>query len=362
VSQYFKSVGRGFLGGTRSGLLVLLTACGGSRAAQTPNAASPSGATSCEGQMRQALDCASEVAYQGADVKGGLSVLGIGNASGDVEQKALREIDEQTALYISEARRLCDEYNKCVIDRDAYATRSENLRRRLAKVPELVDDVRAAASDEARRSALSKAYRELVPAEGRTELTLDLSVVAQRPAEADMTPIAADAALPSGTHVAFLVNASRLAHVYLFQKSATGKISVLFPDPRIQLANPVPAGVTLRVPPEGASFRLDEKDIGSESVFIVASLHPIAELAAAAAHLSADRPAAAEPALGRVAAIDPHCKSRGFSLEQDRAPGCVRARGLMLDSSEAPHGTSLSTATEAADDTLANVFRFEHTL
>jgi uncharacterized protein DUF4384 len=345
-------------------LAALVVACGGG----APSAASADAAT-CSGETRPPLDCSSEVAYQGTDVKGGMSVLGVGKASGDVEQKALRQIDDQTALYITEARRLCDEYNKCVLDRDTYATRSENLRRRLAKVPELVEELRAAPNEDARRNVLAKAYRALVPDAARTELALDFSVLAQRPAEADPRVVGPGAPLPTGTRVAFMLSVSHPAYVYVFQKSPAGRVSVLFPEPRIALENPVPAGANLRIPPAGATYRLDEHDVGSEAVYLVASLKPLAELGNAAERLAADRPTAGDPTLGRVTALDAGCQARGFTLEQDAAPsGCVRTRGLVLDgtapSAGAPNAPkpSLSTATEAADDTIATVFRFEHTL
>ena len=59
------------------------------------------------------------------------------------------------------------------------------------------------------------------------------------------------------------------------------------------------------------------------------------------------------------------CKSRGLSFDQDAPPAgtCVRSRGLSLDdgaptSSEKP---SIAATTEAADDFIATVFRFQHT-
>ena len=322
---------------------------------------------SCDGQPRQPLNCDSEVQYQAIDVKGGFSVLGV-NASGGVEQKALRQIDDQTALYVVEARRLCDEYNKCVLDRDAYATRSENLRRRIAKVPELLDGVKSAPDGEARRVALAKAYRELVPGEARTELRLDFSALAQRPTESTMTPVLPGASIPTGSHIAMEVLVSRPAYIYLFEKSAKGSLDVLFPDPRIAVTNPVPPGVSLRIPQGAASFKLDDKDLGTESVFMVASLRPVDQLAAAVASAKEGQPlSSGRPSNGvaQVAALDPSCRSRGLSLdEQASAPpaGCVRSRGLTLDDPGSSTGSrsSLSTATEAADDTIATVFRFDH--
>jgi hypothetical protein len=340
--------------------VLILAACGGGGGGAR-DAASPPASGQCSGETRAHLDCASEVKYDATNVQGGFSVAGIGGASATLEQKALRQIDQQTATYIAEARRLCDEYNKCVLDKETYATRSENLRRRLAHAPELFDSVKNAPSSEARRAALSKAYREIVPDGVRTEIQLELSVLVQRPNESAMAPLAEGGTAPTGSRVAFVASVSKAAHLYLFQKSAGGSISVLFPDPRIPIANPVPARTPLRIPQGVASFRLDDKDMGRESVFVVASLTPVTQLAAAAEQARAG--GATPTALAEVASIDAGCKSRGLTFDEATAPpqGCVRSRGLTLD--DAPAGTraSLSQTSEAGDDTIAAVFHFDHT-
>jgi hypothetical protein len=329
-------------------------------------AAAPVG--QCAGQDRPQLDCSTEVQYNGTDAKVGVNFAGFGGASGDVQQKALREIDKQTGLYIAEARRLCDEYNKCVIDKDTYATRSENMRRRVAQAPELLDGLKNAQGDDAKRLALSKAYRTLVPDDARTEVKLNLSVLAQRPTESVMAPLAAGGSVPTGSRLAFVVDVSQPSYVYLFQKAATGSVDVLFPDTRIPVNNPIPASTTLRIPQGTASFKLDDKDIGTESVYVVVSLHPVSKLAAAADQARAG--SAPTGALAQVTAIDTGCsRQRSLSLDTDAPPegGCVRSRGLSLDDPGAPASpavaapASLHATSEAADDTIATVFRFEHT-
>jgi hypothetical protein len=336
--------------------MVAAAACGNGKPASDP----PVG--QCDGQSRPQLDCSSEVKYDATNVEGGFTVAGIGGAKGSVEQKALRDIDKETGTYIAEARRLCDEYNKCVLDKDTYATRSENMRRRMAQVPELLDGFKSAQGDDARRAALAKAYRTLVPDDERTELQLTFSVLAQRPGEASAAPLAADATVSTGSHLAFVVHVSRPAYVYLFQKSSSGAVVVLFPDPRISIQNPVPATSDLRIPQGGASFKLDDADIGTESVYVVASLHPVTQLAAAAEQ--ARTGSAPSAPISQVTSIDAGCKSRGLSFEQDAPPAgaCVRSRGLSFDDGTPSSAAkpSIAVATEAADDLIATVFRFQH--
>jgi hypothetical protein len=347
--------------GSALALSLVVAACGGGGAAgPTSNAAPAVGA--CDGQSRPQLDCSAEFKYDATSVQGSLHVGAFANASGSVEQKALREIDQQTAMYVAEARRLCDEYNKCVVDKDTYATRSENMRRRIAKTPELLDGLKSAGGDDAQRAALAKAYREIVPDDARTELGFSFSVLARRPSEQTLTPIAKDASLPSGSHVAFGIQPSRAAYVYLFQKSASGDVHVLFPDPRIAIQNPIAAGASLQIPQGSASFKLDDKDLGTERVYIVASLHPVTALAAAAE--KASQGGQPGEAIQRVTAIDGACTSRGLTLD-DSAPspsaGCARPRGLSLDDGASAGKASMVATTEAADDTIATVFAFHHT-
>jgi hypothetical protein len=174
-------------------------------------------------------------------------------------------------------------------------------------------------------------------------------------------PIPSDASLPSGSHVAFDVQLSRPAYVYLFQKSASGAVHVLFPDARVPVSNPIAASTPLQIPTGGTSFKLDDKDLGTERVYIVASLKPVTALAAAADHASQGAPVGA--AIQQVTTIDGSCKSRGLSLDEGAAApaaGCARPRGLSLDTTGDSKASMVAT-TEAADDTIATVFQFRHT-
>ncbi|MEN9577048.1 MAG: hypothetical protein RJA70_57 [Pseudomonadota bacterium] len=335
--------------------------CGGGN---TP-AGAESGNVSCDGQERLQLDCSGEFNYDATDIEGGFSAIGIGSLDAKTEQKALREIDQQTEQYVAQSRRLCDEYNKCVIDRDTYSLRSENLRRRMAQVPELYDQIKQAVDPNEKRKLLASAYRELVPESERTELVLQLSVMAQAPGQTDATPIAQGATLASGTRVAFSAVVSHSAHVYLFQKSPSGELNVLFPDARIPMTNPIPAGTALRIPQGGASFKLDDKDIGLERVFVVASLNPVESLGLAVAAIGSG--AAPGGKMLELTEIDnsPACATRALNFEEDAPPQkCTRQRGLSYEEEASTAGTakpSLVARTEAADSLIAQVFSFQHT-
>jgi hypothetical protein len=333
-----------------------LSGCGGSEAK------APVGA--CGAEQRPQLDCSSEFNYDGTDVQGGFSALNVASLHAKTEQKALREIDTETQQYIVQSRRLCDEYNKCVLDRETYSLRAENMRRRMAKLPALYEGLKNAGDPDQQRKALSKAYSELVPDESRTELKLSLAVVARTPTQSDPSVVQQGAKLPSGSRISFSVQVSRAAHVYLFQKSPSGTLNVLFPDPRITVQNPVPAGKELRIPQGGASFKLDTNDIGTERVFIVASLEPLSSLSQAISGLQAGNPASAPVlAVTEIAPSSACPKTRALSFDEDQpASGCSRERGLSFDEDASDASPASMTArSEAGDSVIARAFSFEHT-
>lgn len=338
--------------------LLPAAACGG------PDARSA--VPTCNGEERPPLDCSSEFKYDGRKIEGGFSAAGLGGANAKTEEAALRAIDKETEQYVAQSRRLCDEYNKCVVDKATYSTRSENLRRRMSKAPELLDEVKGAKDEDARRKALAKAYVQLVPDESRRELSLDFAVEAQRPGEGAARPIAQGERLGTGTRVAFVVRPSKGAYVYLFQKSPDGKVNVLFPDARIPTKNPLPASAALRLPPGTASFKLNDKDIGTERVYLVASLDPVVSLDGAIEKANGGgAPTGSLAQVTQVAARDDGAKkgcTRALELDDGPTPTCVRSRGLELDD-EAPAsaGASFRARTEAADGTIVQVFAFEHT-
>jgi hypothetical protein len=318
----------------------------------------------CNGEDRPQLTCESEFKYDGRKIEGGFSVAGIGGASAKTDEAAIRAIDKETEQYAAQSRRLCDEYNKCLLDKDVYTTRSENLRRRMAKAPELYDEVKSAPDEASRAKALGKAYRELVPDEARRELALDFSVDAQKPSEGGARAVAAGTSLPTGTKVALVVRPSKAAYVYLFQKTPDGRVNVLFPDARIGTKNPLAAGSALRLPPApSASFKLNDKDVGTERVYVVASLDPLVSLDGAIAKSAGGQ--APTGALASVTAAESDAAQKGCtrSLEYDDgapAPKCVRSRGLEYDDGGA-QPASFRARTEAADSVIVQVFAFEHT-
>jgi len=308
------------------------------------------------------LSCSSPIDYQPGKFEGGVAVLGFGSASAKSEVTALRQIDKATEQYLAQWKSLCDELNGGVIDKDTYATRSENLRRRLAKVPELYDGVKNASADAERRKLLAAGYDAIVPEGERLELSLELAVIAAKGA-APPRAVAAGEKLSTGTNVTFVVSTSKAAHVYLFQKGPDGALQVLFPNPKIAIKNPVAAHAQVKVPPPPASFVLNSKDIGIERVYVVASLAPLNDIEGTLSRAAEPASAGALASLNRLDQPAPSdCKTRSFDLDLGTPPPtCVRARGFDFDAGAGAPAVSLRARTEAADSVIAQVFAFEHT-
>jgi hypothetical protein len=171
--------------------------------------------------------------------------------------------------------------------------------------------------------------------------------------------------------VAFEVRPSATAYVYIAAKS-NGQLAVLFPDPHITVENPLPAGKSVLIPPEG-SFSLDDKDLGPQDVYVIASNHEIAELSGALSAVRtqdgakpADADAAqakAQLALAKAAKREGDCGARGLHLTGGGEDPCrMLKRGLVLTpKKEAAHASSsLSFQSDEGDDTLVGTFAYEH--
>jgi len=306
------------------------------------------------------MDCESaEWAYEGrvSEGKGGLKAtrwLEV-QAEGKTEVTALRQVSEELMAYGAKWKRLCQSFNSCAISKAAYGEESARMGERLDGVAAAYEIVSAPdTSPDARRVALANAYTSVVPAEQQVGLELTFSVLDEQ-----NRPVVAGQALHTGDRVAFQVRPSAPAHVYLLQKNAKGTLTVLFPDARISPANPLPAGETVRIPPGNTFFRLDDKDIGTETVYIVASLHPVTSMQEATTLIeNGEAPAGPVARLAELTATDAdNACTRGLELDGDTGEGCVRHRGLQLEGDEP---ASIRARSEAADDTIIQVFSFEH--
>lgn len=330
-----------------------LAACGG---AKTPDGL-------------PALDCSSEISYQGVKTGGGLEVLGVGNGKASYEDTAIRQINDQVASYVAVQTRLCRDYNAGVVSRQEYNTAAAKIRETMTASASAAAKYASATTDDARKVALDGLLRLSVPEAARPqELELSVTVDVELPASAGGSKIVLrpGAPLPTNARVAFQLLASKAAHVYLFQKKPSGAIAVLFPDPRAGAQNPLGAGASVRIPKGDLRYRVNDEDLGLESVYLVASRSPLPALDRAAEDVASGKaqnvgnsPVLASFGTVAVGATPPGCsKARALELEGGPAPTCTRSRGLELEGEATT--ASMSVRTDPGDDTIVKVLAFEH--
>ncbi|MFV8754421.1 DUF4384 domain-containing protein [Nannocystaceae bacterium ST9] len=296
------------------------------------------------------MDCDNGFAYDSRNFASKIDVGKFGGAEFESSKDAIRQVDQAVERYAQRWSTMCKEYNAGVIDKDAFNAQSMDLRRKMERMDELLVVLTSAPDSDSFQAALREAYAGMVPDQS-VDLEVELAVMAQRPGESAFALVAQNAELPSGTKVRMAVTTSAAAHVYIYQVDPAGKVSVLFPDPRIPVINPVPGSTALAIPPAPASFTINEKDIGREQVHVVASTRPMAQLEASMSQ------AAANPS--EVTASELECNARG--LEYDDGSECPKSRGLVYDAGTDPGAAySLKAVNAAADDAVHLVYAFDH--
>jgi hypothetical protein len=212
---------------------------------------------------------------------------------------------------------------------------------------------------EALSRAASRAATALFTDQRPPELDVTLRVLAHRQGSPVEEVLAPGATLQEGDRVAFEISVTPAAHVYLVQETkASGSITVLFPQPDIRVDNPLPAGTRVRIPTAPDYYQVDNQDLGTETVYVVASPRELPRLAEALGHLAGNAGLAtsrlqAEEAMLAVVAggQGPPCPRGGA------CPG--RTRGLQLKSANRDPATA-RLRSAPGDDALFYRFEFEH--
>jgi hypothetical protein len=354
------------------GRVALLVAMASGASSACKGAPSPT-TVHCPDGDRLMLACESEVAYQGVTVDGGVQILNVASLGASFSEVAARAVDQDVERYVAAQTRLCREYDACTVDAGTYHAEAEKTRDHLLGIAKLVDQFKNSRSPAQRAAAADAIY---AAAGGATGVPLSLSmsiraIVPDAPGGAEMV-VPPNYPLPTGTRVSFVVEASPAAYLYLFQVSDDKKVLVLFPNEAIAMHNPLPPAVVQRIPAD-RYFRLDENDVGTERLFVVASLKPIQSLDATLRRYADDSTLLTnqDPLLARITDIAsgvprPGCAERTRALRLEDQPGgdpCVTTRGLVLDDPPPPSGIvehSIRARTAAGDDTIAKVFPFKH--
>lgn len=293
-------------------------------------------------------DCDTDIKYDGRKVEGRVDVAKFGvQASTSVE--AVRAVDAAVERYTSRWRSLCMDYKNGAMTPEEYRVESRSLRERMEKLETQMLVLEAAPDAASYQAALKQIYLTMVPPEQAVDLKLEFGVLAQKPGESSFTAVPQDGSIATGTKVYFNLRTSAQAHIYLYQETPSGKINVMFPHPQMPMANPLPAGTELRIPPAPGYFTLDAEGVGREQVHLVASLEPLTQLATS---LSKPTPSADELACGaRDLNYNP-----GTSCTDD-----TQARTFGLTEPGNAPDVSMTASNTAGARSIHQIFTFQHT-
>jgi hypothetical protein len=218
------------------------------------------------------------------------------------------------------------------------------------------------------RAAFTQLYVETVPTTQIAESTLGVEFSLQAKQGGAVNVIRDGQTLRTGDEVVFGIRTSKAAHVYIFQKKATGKIDVLFPNEKISsMSNPIPAGQLVRIPPKGQVFTVDDQDLGLETIYVAASKTPLSDLdeALSAAGDSGESEQVAQAMDSLFDEAAPECaeKTRGFDVAEES--GCGRTRGLEPQAASGDDfftdAASVQAQSAPGDDVVIQTISFNHT-
>ena len=310
--------------------------------------------------------------YEGISTAGGVGVLNVSNIEASYEEKAIREMDVHVERYRAAMLDLCRMYQAGKISTDRYLEESRQLRSLLEPASEYVMKLNQTKDYGERKRLVTELYRTLVPATVREQdLELQFSLAVRLPDGSESTA-APGACLPSNTQAHFEVAVNHTSHVYIFQRNTQNRVSVLFPHAGIGTRNPLQAGSQQRIPPTDQQwFRLNDEDVGTEHVYLIASPNPIAALDTVSARVAQGSvtEVSQAPELTELASLSAgrdgsDCRTRAFELAGTAPAGkphCARTRGWVL-AGDAPGGsdTSMTVRTDPGDDVIVKDFPFHH--
>lgn len=357
-------------------LSAMYAACGGSRPAPSgggEDVICPNG-TANAGRTIRTVNCTTVVQYDGSDIEASVDVPGLVQAGMKNAEKVLREVNAAATDAQIQFTQTCELYNGCNLTSDEYRARLDQAQAHFRAIREKVALLEASQGNPAvLRNAFTELYATTVPADVRAqnELGVEFIVQAKRAGSSAAEVLRGGEHLRTGDQVVFGVRVSQSAHVYLFQKKApSGKIEVLFPNPSINgVSNPIAPGQLARIPPQGAVFTLDDKDLGKEDVFLAVSRNALPDLESALARTASGQ--SQDPGQVEKAMVDlfaegvPECRdtTRGLQVTSDDGCGTL-TRGLTPTPSDDGgffgEQSSVRAQTLPGDDVILRVFSFHH--
>ncbi|HOX45417.1 MAG TPA: DUF4384 domain-containing protein [Myxococcota bacterium] len=167
--------------------------------------------------------------------------------------------------------------------------------------------------------------RAAAPDLAAARVGLQAAVLVERrlPGGARIDVLADGEALENGDGLRLALELARPAHVLAIYLDSRARASLLFPSPDLPLQNPLPAGKSLDIPLAGSWFTL-EGEPGQESIYLLASPEPLADVPGLLARLSALGPGWATARADQTVAEH---LTRGGVLRPHEVPDPARASG-----------------------------------
>jgi len=323
------------------------------------------------GQTIITMDCNTVVRFDDNAFRASISAADAFAAGLQSAPEVLREIDSATSDAQIQFTQSCRFYNSCQMSSGDFQRELVATQAHFRLLREKVMLLKASGGNPAvLRDAVQQTVVALVPQEKRLahQLTVEVAYNARESSTGAFRDIRDGDTLRTGEQVAIGVSVSQDAYLYLFQYHANGTADVLFPDTRIAIGNPLRAGQTVRLPPNGQVYTVDSNDVGVETVYIVASQRQLTDLGSALSRANGGRPASEAGVKAAMTDLieegNPLCEGnlRGLTLTDDPCGSMTRGLQLTPEPTGVANGSTsaMRVAAGAGDDVVAHAFRFNH--
>lgn len=283
--------------------------------------------------------------YEARNLSARVELAGRASVDIDTSKQAIREVDGWVEKYFAAWSTACNDYKNGALTREEYRDESSRIRQAMERFEELALRLQSSKSDDEFATNLRATWTTLAPEGEGVDLSAALKVMVKKPGAADFVVAPPGVTLPTGTQLYTVLRLEGPANVQFYQVDVRGKTNVIFPDPQIDLKNPLPGGQEIRLPSNGV-FELDDKDLGIEDLHVVVSADAV------------EAPAAAPAGANRV--IEADCKQRGLKFVPD---ACPKTRGLVFKGDTASRkvgDSSIQAQNAAAQRGIHMVYTFHH--
>jgi len=325
----------------------------------------PRSNVSCpDGTTRPTVDCGTDLGLRqrvvAANANLGQTGIGIG---GKYEERAVGQVTDSTYQLALRLESACKDYNACVMPAETYSSQAQAIRERLDHHVALVDGLGQRVTAQLGDQIWTNAVPDLAAERLAIDVRLEARSGGRTIVHEDGSP------LSSGEAFRVLVRPTVHAFVYVLLLSSSGEASLLFPNPDMSLANPLPGGRDIAIPNDG-TFELDDVR-GEEHLQVVAATAPLTDLEQRLAQL-ANGPTPKAPEQSVLGGIgDLLCDSpdgrRGIKYTKsavqcagNKVRGVIYKQAARLTGTDGAIGEAQRLVARPNDDVIVYQHRIDH--